>query len=60
MRSALGLKSIVMVGESVEFPSKDPNTTGRLRLDKPEDGLPSGKPSPGWWPVLIIPVAEPY
>jgi len=50
-----GFKGIVMVGESVEFPSKDPNTTGRLRLDKPEDGLPSGKPSPGWWPCIDYP-----
>ncbi len=50
-----GLKGIVMVGESVEFPSKDPHTTGRLRLDAPKDGLPSGKPSPGWWPCEDYP-----
>lgn len=50
-----GLKGIVMVGESVEFPSKDPHTTGRLRLDAPKDGLPSGKPSPGWWPCQDYP-----
>ena len=50
-----GFKGIVMVGESVEFPSKDPHTTGRLRLDAPEDGLPTGKPSPGWWPCQDYP-----
>ncbi|MGI6538831.1 MAG: hypothetical protein ACOX22_11130 [Caldicoprobacterales bacterium] len=50
-----GFKGIVMVGESVEFPSKDPNTTGRLRLDPPDDGLPTGKPSPGWWPCYDYP-----
>lgn len=42
------LKGIVMVGESVEFPSKDPKVT------KPgfvgEDAIPSEKPRPGWWP----------
>ena len=50
-----GIKGIVMVGESVEFPSKDPNTTGRLRLDTPKDGLLSSKPSPGWWPCQDYP-----
>jgi len=50
-----GLKGIVMVGESVEFPSKDPHTTGRLRLDPPKEDLPTGKPSPGWWPCYDYP-----
>lgn len=54
-RECPAFKGIVMVGESVEFPSKDPNTTGRLRLDKPADGLPTGKPSPGWWPCNDYP-----
>lgn len=42
------LKGIVMVGESVEFPSKDP------RVSKPgfvgQDDIPEEKPRPGWWP----------
>lgn len=50
-----GLKGIVMVGESVEFPSKDPHTTGRLRLAANPDGLPNDKPSPGWWPCCDYP-----
>lgn len=50
-----GFKGIVMVGESVEFPSKDPNTTGRLRLTPSPDGLPPTKPSPGWWPCEDYP-----
>ncbi|NLC68288.1 MAG: hypothetical protein GX754_05780 [Clostridiaceae bacterium] len=54
-RKCPGLKGIVMVGESVEFPSKDPNTTGRSYLDAPGDGLPPGKPSPGWWPCEDYP-----
>jgi hypothetical protein len=48
-------KGVTLVGESVEFPSKDPNTTGRLRLDPPRDGVPPSKPSPGWWPCYDYP-----
>lgn len=48
-------KGIVLVGESVEFPSKDPNTTGRHRLASTADGLPATKPSPGWWPCSDYP-----
>ena len=46
-------KGIIFVGESCEFPSKDPNTTGIRRLDNiGPDGKPlvTGKPHPGWWP----------
>ncbi len=43
-------KGIVLVGESVEFPSHDSRTTGRLHTIADPDGLPSEKPSPGWWP----------
>ena len=48
-------KGIILVGESCEFPSHDPNTTQRLRHDTPSDGLPSTKPSPGWWPCVDYP-----
>jgi hypothetical protein len=48
-------KGIVLVGESVEFPSKDPHTTGRPRLAPSPDGLPPTKPSPGWWPCADYP-----
>lgn len=47
-------KGVILVGESVEFPSKDPNTTGVLRLDWPADE-PQTKPSPGWWPCTDYP-----
>lgn len=47
-------KGIIFVGESCEFPSKDPNTTGMLRLDWPKD-KPRTKPSPGWWPCTDYP-----
>jgi hypothetical protein len=48
-------KGVTLVGESVEFPSRDPNTTGRLRLDPSSDGVPPSKPSPGWWPCHDYP-----
>ncbi|GAA3403169.1 hypothetical protein ACFFNY_06075 [Paenibacillus hodogayensis] len=47
-------KGIIFVGESCEFPSKDPNTTGMLRLEWPAD-KPRTKPSPGWWPCTDYP-----
>ncbi|MCU6709890.1 hypothetical protein M6D81_14440 [Paenibacillus sp. J5C_2022] len=47
-------KGVILVGESCEFPSKDSNTTGMLRLDWPED-QPQTKPSPGWWPCEDFP-----
>jgi len=47
-------KGVILVGESCEFPSKDPNTTGKLRLEWPAD-QPQTKPSPGWWPCHDFP-----
>ncbi|BBI36538.1 hypothetical protein [Cohnella abietis] len=47
-------KGVILVGESCEFPSKDPNTTGILRLEWPAD-KPQTKPSPGWWPCRDYP-----
>ena len=48
-------RGIVFVGESCEFPSRDPRTTGRLRLDPAPDGKPDPRPSPGWWPCTDYP-----
>ena len=51
-------KGIIFVGESFEFPSKDPNTTGIRRRDNVgPDGKPlvTGKPNPGWWPCMDYP-----
>jgi hypothetical protein len=39
-------KGVILVGESVEFPSKDERTTGRSYKDKRGDP----RPSPGWFP----------
>ena len=46
-------KGMIFVGESCEFPSNDPHTTGMRRQDnKGPDGKPlvRGKKNPGWWP----------
>ena len=47
-----GLKGIIFVGESFEFPSKDPHTSGcRLLLKKPGET----RRSPGWYPCEDYP-----
>lgn len=52
MAAHSGARGIVFVGESCEFPSRDPHTTGKLRADRtPEDK----KPNPGWWPCADYP-----
>ena len=48
-------KGVVLVGESVEFPSHDQRTTGRPHDAPLENGLPPTKPSPGWWPCRDYP-----
>jgi hypothetical protein len=50
-----GARGIVLVGESVEFPSRDERTTRRPYDQKPPDGIPDGRPSPGWWPCYDYP-----
>ncbi|NLM78062.1 MAG: hypothetical protein GX173_08250 [Ruminococcaceae bacterium] len=50
-RACPGLKGIKFIGESCEFPSKDPRTTG-----KPwRESLQDSKPSPGWFPCSDFP-----
>lgn len=50
-----GARGLILVGESCEFPSKDPNTTMKLRKQPTPDGFPDLKPSPGWWPCTDFP-----
>ena len=47
--------SIKLVGESLEFPSKDPHTTGKRWRDSVIDGIPDTRPSPGWYPCSDYP-----
>ncbi len=46
---------VMLVGESAEFPSRDPRTTGKRRKESTIDGIPDSKPSPGWWPCSDYP-----
>jgi len=46
---------IMLVGESGEFPSKDPATTGKRHRESLIDGIPDPRPSPGWWPCSDYP-----
>ncbi len=54
-RDIPGLKGIVFVGESIEFPSKDPKVACRHHYETPESGIPDGKITPGWWPCSDYP-----
>lgn len=46
---------LTLCGESLEFPSKDPNTTGKLFSQSVTDGIPDTRPSPGWYPCSDYP-----
>ena len=54
-RKCPGLKGVTLVGESVEFPSKDPHITGKSYRENLVDGIPTGKTSPGWYPCEDFP-----
>ena len=47
--------SITLCGESLEFPSKDPATTGKPYDRSVVDGIPDTRPSPGWYPCRDYP-----
>lgn len=52
-------KGIILVGESVEFPSRDERTTGvplaSTSAVMDDSMLPDNRPSPGWWPCRDYP-----
>lgn len=50
-----GFKGVVLVGESVEFPSKDPRVSPFRYYNNTIDGLPTGKTTPGWFPCCDYP-----
>lgn len=50
-----GFKGVVLVGESVEFPSKDPRVSPLKYYENTVDGLPTGKPTAGWFPCEDYP-----
>lgn len=49
-RQCPGIKGVVLVGESVEFPSKDPRISPFRYYNNTIDGLPTGKLTAGWFP----------
>lgn len=55
-RECPGLKGVTLVGESVEFPSTDPHVSPGTWRDTIVDGIPTGKPSSGWYPCEDYPV----
>lgn len=54
-RMCPGLKGVSLVGESVEFPSKDEHISGHHHYNNVVDGIPTGKTSPGWYPCRDFP-----
>lgn len=48
-------KGMILVGESVEFPSKDPHVSPKSFDDNKDDGIPTGKLTAGWWPCEDYP-----
>lgn len=48
-------RGVMLVGETAEFPSRDPETTGKSYRESVIDGIPDPKPSPGWWPCTDYP-----
>lgn len=54
-RECPGLAGVTLVGEAVEFDSKDPHVSQYLYGGGNADGLPDGKPWPGWYPCEDLP-----
>ena len=50
-----GFKGVILVGERVEFPSKDPHVSPVRYFNNTVDGLPTYKPTPGWFPCYDYP-----
>ncbi len=47
--------NIELVGESLQFPSRDPHTTGKRASESVVDGIPDTRPAPGWYPCEDYP-----
>ncbi len=54
-RHVHGVKYFSLCGESLEFPSHDPATTGKPFSQSITDGIPDPRPSPGWYPCEDYP-----
>lgn len=49
-RQCPGLKGVVLVGESIGFPTRDPNASPLPYYDNHVDGIPGDVPSADFWP----------
>lgn len=54
-RNAPGAKGLILVGESAQFPSRDPECTGRDRLSENTEKIADHRESPGFWPCKDYP-----
>lgn len=54
-RAHPGLKGVTLVGEVVEFRSKDPHVSKFLSTDVITGGIPDTGCWPGWWPCEDLP-----
>ena len=57
-RRCPGFKGLVLVGESCQFHSKDPRTSGMFMQENrnPDGSLIINKPNPGWYPCSDYPL----
>lgn len=57
-RECPGLKGVILVGESIGFPSNDPHVCSGNDINETGDdeGLPTGKVPPGWYPCEDYPI----
>jgi len=49
------IKGITIVGEAAQFGSRDPNVGKAPASENYIDNIPTGKPTPGWWPCEDLP-----
>lgn len=54
-REVPAFKGIVFVGETADFPSKDPHVTALPGGQDCIDGIPTGLPNTGWYPCYDYP-----
>ncbi len=55
-RDCPGLKGVILVGESVEFPSKDPRVSPGRGNQTMVEGIPTGRVTSGWFPCYDYPL----
>ena len=54
-RECPGIAGVTLVGEAVEFSSKDPHVSRFRSFERSTDDLPDGLQKPGWYPCEEVP-----